>query len=381
MVYKKPEEQIAFDSYRTRVSSYPVSQRKEQGRKNRLSGAAEQARVQNGAATRKRVVTMPKEIVQPGHWADRQAYTHSNNLEPHSKNRFVKRTLAHTGVPASEGQVRLVRPLARQPHATHIPVRSGRQKAGIGSFWRRILTMFALPLIAIVGVSFALSSSNFQVHQIDIMGTQNSGLVNSIQHMGIQGQNIFLLDVGDLTARIEALPTVDSVNLSKQLPNLVIINVVERTPVLLWQTQHGTFSVDSKGVVIAPVSFTTGVAHLITVQDVRKKAAQQIDPGTLLNTADIAFAMQVHTSLQHFPGVPSFSLRYDAQPGQGGRGSFIVASSNGWLAYLGGADDTNPLENRLIELQHILTLAQQQHLNLATVDLRFGLHPVYTLKS
>jgi hypothetical protein len=381
MVYKKPEKQIAFDSYRTGISSYPTSQRKEQVRRNGVSRASEQARVQSNANARKRVVTMPKEIVQPGHWADRQAYKHSTNLEPHTRNRFVKRTLARTGLPASEGQVRLVRPLSRQPHATNIPVRSGRQKARSGSFWRRILTMFALLIIAVVGVSFALSSANFQVHQIDITGTQNSGLVNSIQHMGIQGQNIFLLDAGDLTARIEALPAVDSVNLSKQLPNLVIINVVERTPVLLWQTQHGTFSVDSKGVVIAPASDTTGVDHLITVLDVRKKAAQQVHPGTPLDAADIAFAMQVNTSLQHFPGVSAFTLRYDVLPRQGGHGSFIVASSNGWLAYLGGADDNNPLENRLVELQRILSLAQQQRLNLATVDLRFGLHPVYTLKS
>jgi hypothetical protein len=34
----------------------------------------------------------------------------------------------------------------------------------------------------------------------------------------------------------------------------------------------------------------------------------------------------------------------------------------------------------LIELQHILALAQEQQLQLATIDLRYGLHPVYTLK-
>jgi len=56
-------------------------------------------------------------------------------------------------------------------------------------------------------------------------------------------------------------------------------------------------------------------------------------------------------------------------------------SSNGWLAYLGNADDSNPLDNRLVELQQILNYAQQQQLNLATIDLRFGLRPVYTLKS
>ena len=242
-----------------------------------------------------------------------------------------------------------------------------------------MLTMIVLFVIVIVGVSFALSSTNFQIHQIDIMGTQNTRLVNDIQHMGIQGQNIFLLDTGDLTTRIEALPMVDSVNLSKQLPNLVIIDVVERTPVLLWQTQHGTFSVDNKGVVIAPASNTTD--HLVTVVDVSKGETQQIHPGTLLNAADIAFATQLNTRLEHLSGVSSFTLRYDVVPSQGGHGSFIVVSSNGWLAYLGGADDNNPLDNRLIELQQILNLAQQKQLNLATIDLRFGLRPVYTLKS
>ena len=380
MEYKKPKEQIAFD-YRPKRSSDPASQRKEQGRRSGSNRATEQSTAQSHTNARKRVVSMPQEIVQPTHWADRQAYKRSANEEPGARNRFVKRTLARTGVPAPEGQVRLIRPLPRLPLATDIPARSGRQNARSGSFWRRILTMIALLVIAIVGVSFALSSTNFQVHQIDIMGTQNSRLVSGIQRMGIQGQNIFLLDAGDLTTRIEALPVVDSVNLSKQLPNLVMITVVERTPVLLWQTRQGTFSVDSKGVVIAPASDTTGIDHLMTVVDVREKAVQQIHPGTLLNAADIAFAMQVNTGLQHLSGVSTFTLRYDAVPGQGGYGSFIVMSSNGWLAYLGGAVDNNPLDNRLAELQQILNLAQQKQLNLATVDLRFGLRPVYTLKS
>jgi POTRA domain-containing FtsQ-type protein len=324
---------------------------------------------------------MPKEIAEPMHWSDRQANKRSTNVEQRTRSRVVKRTFAQTGVPAPEGQVRLVRPLPRQPHAVNIPVRSRRQKARSGSFWRRMVTTIALFVVGIVGVSFALSSTNFQIHQIDIVGTQNTGLVNDIQHMGIQGQNIFLLDAGDLTARIKALPMVDSVTISKQLPNLVIIIVVERTPVLLWQTQQGTFSVDNKGVVIAPASDTTGIDNLMTVVDVSKGVAQQIHPGTLLNAADIAFATQVNARLQHLSGVSPFTLRYDVAPSQGGHGSFIVVSSKGWLAYLGGADDNNPLDNRLIELQQILHLAQQKQLNLATIDLRFGLRPVYTLKS
>ena len=42
--------------------------------------------------------------------------------------------------------------------------------------------------------------------------------------------------------------------------------------------------------------------------------------------------------------------------------------------------DANPLGNRLLELQKMLQLAQEQQLKIATIDLRYGLHPVYTLK-
>jgi hypothetical protein len=72
------------------------------------------------------------------------------------------------------------------------------------------------------------------------------------------------------------------------------------------------------------------------------------------------------------------SLRNLATVGEGG--SFTVASSDGWIAYLGGANDANPLDNRLNELQQILALARKQRLNVATIDLRFGLRPVYTVK-
>jgi hypothetical protein len=118
-------------------------------------------------------------------------------------------------------------------------------------------------------------------------------------------------------------------------------------------------------------------------------AQYSLRPGTHLNPGDIAFALEVFTRLPQIIGTSSFQLRFDGtiytgsllnSDTQMSRGSFTVASSSGWIAYLGGADDTNPLENRLIELQHILALAQQQQLSLASVDLRYGLRPVYTLQ-
>lgn len=397
MENKQLKEQIAFD-YRGQPSS-PVSR---PGRSRGLPGERgtrvsrrarreEVSKTRNGPETRKRVVTTPKDVVQPIPWADRRARLRGVQAGPHPKSRMVRRTLAQTGIPAPEGQVRLIRPLPRQPYPSKVPVRSGRRNARSRSGWRRFLSLFALLAIAILGGSFALASPNFRVQQVDVVGTQNRALLHTIQHMGIQGQNIFLLDVGGLSARIEAFPLVASANLGKQLPNQLTVAIVERTPVILWQTRQGTFSVDSQGVVIAPASETAHVDHLMTVVDTRGgTAAQQVRPGARLNAADIAFATQVFSRLPQLMGVSTFTLRYvDAAsvgvqsnvPRQAGNSSFVVVSSDGWSAYLGGADDSNPLDNRLIELQQILGLAQRQQWNLATIDLRFGLRPVYTLKA
>jgi cell division septal protein FtsQ len=161
--------------------------------------------------------------------------------------------------------------------------------------------------------------------------------------------------------------------------------VAERVPVLLWQTAHGTYSVDGQGMVIAPAAETPGADRLLTVVDTGARGPV-IHPGMRLDATDIAFAAAVFKRLPELTGLTSFKLRYDstiytgvATP-QGGNGSYVVASNQGWLAYLGSANNANPLDNRLIELQKILAMAQQQQLSLATIDVRYGLRPVYTLK-
>lgn len=329
---------------------------------------------------RKRNVSTPELIEQPATWAERRA-SYTRTSAPRTAHRQVQRTLARTGVPAPEGPVRIVKPLPR-PY-TPIPVRSGEQRRR-KTFWRRFLTMFSLIVLAMVAVGFALFSPSFHVGQVTVEGTGNPTLIHTIQHMGMQGQNIFLIDITDFTSRIDALPLVAASNIQKAWPNSLTVSVVERRPVLLWQTQQTTYSVDSHGIVIGLASETAGADHLMTVVDARSKGiTQRVHPGTQLSAVDIAFAQQVFAQLPQTTRISNFTLRYGAPTNSqsSGSGSFVVVSPRGWRAYLGGAEDTNPLENRLVELQQILSRAQQQQLTLATVDLRYGLRPVFTVKA
>ena len=302
----------------------------------------------------------------------------------------VARTFAKTGTYASSGRMRAVPHSLAQQHSTPqgspIPMRSGR-KSWLRQFWLRLVSLFAIVAVLVLVFTLTFRSNAFRIAQVNVVGTHNSALIDSIQQMGMQGQNIFLMNVEGLTERIDANPLVASATLSKNWPNQLTITVTERVPVLLWQTQHGTFTVDSHGVVIAAVSGATASAsNLMTVVDARNtgkgqtaQKAQMMQPGMHLNAADIAFASSIFQQLPRMTGINTFTLRY--QSATNGSGVFVVQSTQGWQAYLGSTDDANPLDNRLIELQQILQLAQQQQLTLATVDVRYGLYPVYTLKS
>ena len=116
-------------------------------------------------------------------------------------------------------------------------------------------------------------------------------------------------------------------------------------------------------------------------------------PGMWINQSDITFATAVLKQLPLINGEPvnSYKLYYNgtmysstnqtSEEGTDSNGSYTIENIvESWKAYLGSAGDPNPLSNRLLELRSILALAQQQQLNVATIDLRFGLHPVFTVQ-
>ncbi len=392
---RQPREQIATHIYRRPAA-------------REIDAEESTASAASAASARQRVVTKHQEVQSTAgeSYVQRRNRLYSTRAKApvhHEPTARKSRTLAQTGAPAVSGQMRVLkRPLPyHQPHAQQVPVRSGRRQASRtgrkGLLWR-VFGIFALLLLVVLGANFALTSSAFRVAQVSVVGAHNDILVRGIQHMGMQGQNIFLIDVVALTARIDMLPMVASANLEKQWPNQLLVVVTERTPVLLWQTAHGTYSVDEHGMVIAPADQTAGAGALMTVVDGRRQGktsggkgtgVRDMQPGDQLNVADIAFAAAVFADLPKVVGVTDFVLRYSdtlsigpaiGPASKGGSGGFLVESKAGWIAYLGGTNDANPLHNRLVELRQILALGQQEQLNLATIDLRFGLRPVYTIK-
>ena len=327
----------------------------------------------------------------------RQKQLRRVRARPKPPEKMVSRTFVQTGVRASSGRIQAARrPLPYKK--TSIPERSGRRRLRRGFFWR-LLGIFTIIICAIVLTNFLLTGPMFRVQQVNVVGTKNAALLQSINQMHVKGQNIFLLDTKNVQTRIQASPLVASVVLSKEFPDQLTITIAERKPVTLWQTEQGIFSVDAHGVVVATAANTSSASTLNTVVDMTQQSEQDqhlpqseplLHPGTYLKNIDTVFANDVWQQVPKVVDISTFSLYYDgtmyastiSQTGgsMDSRGSYIIESQAGWKAYLGGSQDPNSLDNRLKELKAILQLAQQKQQNIATIDLRYGLRPVYTLK-
>ncbi|WP_084658691.1 cell division protein FtsQ/DivIB [Thermogemmatispora onikobensis] len=353
-----------------------------------------------GEQPRQRVVTTPQKIVHPAGWtamAERRAQQRRQRQRQEGSP-LVARALAQTAVRASSGQMRAVRsPAARlRPSpgpAAQIPRRSSRLQARQHRRWRRLLAALLGFVLVPAGLLFALLGPAFRIQQVTVLGTQNRTLIAQIQQLGLQGQNLFLVDTAALSKRIAALPLVATASVERDWPDRLQVMVSERQPVLLWKTARGSYSVDRSGMILATASSTPQASQLQTVIDARaQQVTAGIRPGTRLGAAEVAFAVEVFKEVPVLTGISNFTLRYESkiyvsnagpsaqQPQTVSHTTFVIVSPAGWVAYLGGPDDVNPLANRLRELQQILVMAQQKGLHLATIDLRFGLNVVYTLQ-
>jgi cell division septal protein FtsQ len=351
--------------------------------------------------TLQRVVSVPNDNPAEAWYAfaqrqddRRRARAHTARPRPQS----VPRTLAQTGVRATAGRIGVVRrPLPYQ--ASPIPLRSSRRQPRRNVFMR-LLAFFILFALFVGSLSFFFAGGILRVQQVEVTGTSDRTVVQSIQQMNIRGQDMLFFDSAALQRRILAMPAVATVSIRKQMPDEVTISLVERQPVLLWQTSTGTFSIDRTGKVIAAVSRSSDIKHLATIIDITNRGQQangsssvpqRLRVGVSLASANVSFALNVLQSVPRVNHIDDFTLYYDGTmyAGENGQsfsstaidqGAYILQSAQGWKAYLGGAFDANSLQNRLLELQAILTQAQQQRLALSTIDLRYGVHPAVTLR-
>lgn len=98
----------------------------------------------------------------------------------------------------------------------------------------------------------ASGEMGLRLTDIAVAGRSHTSARDILNALGVpRGAPLLALDPEQARLELEALPWVKSVSVERVLPNGVRINLVERTPIALWQTRSQDFHlVDADGVVI-----------------------------------------------------------------------------------------------------------------------------------
>lgn len=103
------------------------------------------------------------------------------------------------------------------------------------------------------GSLFFSRNSKFELKNINI--TSDGRLLSEQlrEYAGLQaGTNLFCVDFNQLRAKFESVPLIESVAISRQLPDTLTINVIERVAMaqIRWNTRGLPFLLDRYGVVL-----------------------------------------------------------------------------------------------------------------------------------
>lgn len=246
------------------------------------------------------------------------------------------------------------------------PARSRRAR------WLRRLFFVVPPLLA---ASFGLYSlftvPYFQVQHITVAGTRNGQILAAIQQVHLTGVNIFLADTSADAAHIKSLPPIADASVTRSLPDTLVVHVVERKPVLIWQVGDTLYSVDSGGAIIAQVQ-QVGSLPVVIDEHRLDQQSKPFTPGGKIDPKIVQMARQLLERISTASGITSFTLHDTLLYG------IVLNSAEGWQARFGSPEN---LDTKINELVAILQFVRQQGQQVALIDLRFGFYPYYRLKS
>jgi len=137
--------------------------------------------------------------------------------------------------------------------------------------WKRIATWGIVGLVAIVGLGVAswfglpakagvavaemVGDAGFRVEEIEVTGLKRMDRMTVYaKALDQQSRAMPLVDLAGVRQRLLNYSWIEDARVSRRLPNTLLIHIVEREPVAVWQNKGVLTLVDVHGVPLAPVS-------------------------------------------------------------------------------------------------------------------------------
>jgi len=139
---------------------------------------------------------------------------------------------------------------------TKLVTRKNRLKRRLGNIFREVFKalfmlslIFTITMIMIFGYNYTISSPSFRIKETLVRGCKELMEKDILSMAAIKpAQNILTVNIVAITRRISTNPWVRDVSIGRELPDRLVIEVRERTPVALLKEDNNLYLMDLEGV-------------------------------------------------------------------------------------------------------------------------------------
>ncbi len=236
---------------------------------------------------------------------------------------------------------------------------------------RRLLARLAKPFASAVALVvlpaatgwWIVVSPQFSVREVVVGSTDRVEPDWVAQRLEpLRGRHILTVRLKEIERRLDEHPWVDTVEMRKELPGRLSVELHERQPaaLLLDEIESGAVLLDREGHAIAPAGDPSEEADLVVLE--RPPAAGDLEPGRARRAIELAAEWSRHrhetVSRVEILGARTFRLRVDTLP----------------FAVLVGAE---ALEPALARLDSVAAMIAESYPGVDSVDLRFSQQIVF----
>ena len=220
----------------------------------------------------------------------------------------------------------------------------------------RLVSVFLL--VASIWLVYWFSSNDlFYVQSIQVTGNDRLAEGDLLAMSGLQGVNIFWVDTRVVEQSFEALPDIASVRVSCSLPADCRVQLVERTPFLVWRQGNAEAWIGEDGIVLPARGDLQDATVLDATGSTALRPGDQVDPELVTTVAELK---------QLIPDVRLYE--YSENNG------LSFHNGYGWKIQLGAGPE---IESKLEVLDVLTKRLIDQGIAPALVDVRYPEAPYY----
>jgi len=186
------------------------------------------------------------------------------------------------------------------------------------------------------------NSSTFAVSAAELKGAQRLSTAEVNAALGISGQPVFTAVPSQMVAQLRAdFPDLSAASVHVGLPNRLVVEVTERTPLLAWSQNGAVTWIDASGIAFPPRGAVQG---LIPVDATGTPPQIQLDASAPAYEHPYLAPDMVQAMVTLYPYLPQgVTMTYDPQYGMGWN------DSRGWSVYFGQSTSDIPMKIKVYQ--------------------------------